>query len=355
MHDVNINLSKLTVKHDIFGEGTIISLNDSYISIRFSAGEKKFIFPDGFISFLSTDNPELNDMIRVSLYEKEALIKRKEQERKEKELEYQKNQVYRSKDNKRSKVLNKKKNTRENIAFKCNYCNGGASDISVGFKGVCSDDLIDYNIRIAKHVWCCDKDSFCLRYYNGEISRDELDKVMIDNGWVCYESQMLKNWIAYAGIFQSGDRRGQAMKLSQAVAHNLCVLTTRKPNAKEESRFIFAVFLIDETYEGDLKQEGYVTTSSQYKIELTPKEAEKFLFWDYHSNTNKPDVAAWNSGLHRYLNDTEAAQMLRDICKLKKGTKDEDLAKRFYLRFCSLNEIDPDFLPDPSGATNSHI
>lgn len=184
--------------------------------------------------------------------------------------------------------------------------------------------MIDYNIRIAKHVWCSADESDCLRYYNGEISRQELDEFMNNNEGVCYVSQMLNHWTAFAGIVQSGERKGQPMKLSQVQANSLCVLTTRKPYTEEKERFIFAVFLIDETYEGDSAEAGYVTTNSEYRIDLTPIEAEKLLFWNFHSNSNQPDVAAWNSGLHRYLDDTRATQILRDIWRLKKETSDED-------------------------------
>lgn len=85
MHDVNMNLSKLTVKRNIFGEGTVISLNDSYITIQFDIEDKKFVFPDSFINFLRTDSQELNNLIRDSLLEKESIKKRKELERKEKD------------------------------------------------------------------------------------------------------------------------------------------------------------------------------------------------------------------------------------------------------------------------------
>ena len=72
--------------------------------------------------------------------------------------------------------------------------------------------------------------------------------------------------------------------------NSLCVLTTRNPGSCESDRYIFGVFLVDETYEGDGKDEGYVTTNSKYKIKLSPKEAESMLFWNYHSNSNNPKV-----------------------------------------------------------------
>lgn len=51
---VNIDLSKIVVGakviHAKFGEGTIVNIdkNKKYMTIQFDAGEKKFVYPDGF-------------------------------------------------------------------------------------------------------------------------------------------------------------------------------------------------------------------------------------------------------------------------------------------------------------------
>ena len=60
---------------------------------------------------------------------------------------------------------------KSNIAFKCNYCDGGSSNKSIGFKLPCSDEIIKYNINEAKHVWCGQAESACYKYLNGEITR----------------------------------------------------------------------------------------------------------------------------------------------------------------------------------------
>ena len=82
----------------------------------------------------------------------------------------------------------------------------------------------------------------------------------------------------------------------------------------------------------------------------TPKEANKLLFWNYHVNDNKPESISWKSGLHRYFEDEQAAQILRDIALAKKGTKDGELANRFYNHFCLINKINIEKLPAPNGA-----
>lgn len=190
----------------------------------------------------------------------------------------------------------------------------------------------------------------CRNYYIRGITRDELDFMCENDGFVCYESQMLRNWKALAGVVQNGDNKGKPMKLNQVQTNSLCVLTTRDPQSTEKERYIFAVFLVDETYEGNGQEEGYVSTQSEYKIKLAPEEARCFLFWNYHSNNNQPKIAMWGSGLHRYLQDEQAAQILRDIAKIKEGTPDEDLAQNFFQYFCQTNGVDIASITEPSGA-----
>ena len=153
-----------------------------------------------------------------------------------------------------------------------------------------------------------------------------------------------------AGVVQTGANKGQPMKLHQVQTNSLCVLTTRKPQMKEADRFIFGVFLVDETYEGDHKDEGYVTTNSKYKIELTPYEAMHRKFWNYYANGNQSERAVWSSGLHRYFEDDVAVQILRDIAKIKQDTQDEQLAQEFLEYFCRVNGVELDAVAEPNGA-----
>ena len=67
--------------------------------------------------------------------------------------------------------------------------------------------------------------------------------------------------------------------------------------------------------------EGFVSTKSKFKIKLTSDQAHQMPFWRYHANEKQPDVAVWSSGLHRYITDEQAAQVLRDIVEINKGTE----------------------------------
>ncbi len=341
-----MDLINMKVSHKIFGDGIIIAKKNSYITVKFCNDEKKFIYPNAFDGYLTTEDTDINNKIKGEIEAIKRLEDEKKQETSRKEKENLK--IVSPKDEKIERKI--KVYPRENIAFKCNYCDGGKSNKEMGFNGVCSDEIIKNNIEIEQRTWCSSEECDCLSYLKGEISRFELDSIHNDGRYVCYESQMLREWKAMAGIVQKGDRAGQPMRLNKVQNNSLCVLTTRLPNSSERDRFIFGVFLVDENYEGDNFEEGYVSTKSKYKIKLSPKEAEKMLFWAYHANENQPEVARWSSGLHRYFEDEQAIQILRDLALLKKGTEDEELAEEFLLYFSKINNIDINSVSEKNGA-----
>jgi hypothetical protein len=59
--------------------------------------------------------------------------------------------------------------------------------------------------------------------------------------------------------------------------------------------------------------------------------------------------------LHRYFEDEQAAQILRDIAKIKVGTTDEQLAADFYEHFCKINGVDASAIGEPSGALRLRV
>mgnify|MGYP006912199312 CR=1 FL=1 len=113
--------------------------------------------------------------------------------------------------------------------------------------------------------------------------------------------------------------------------------------------------MVDETFEGDKRDEGYVTTESEFRIELSRTEAQQMKFWRYHANENDASKPAWGSLLHRYFNDEQAAIILRDIAAIKQGTKSADLAQRFYQHFCKVKEVEINSLSMPNGALTRQL
>lgn len=346
-----MDLKNKIVIHKAFGEGRIISFSDDYISIEFSIGKKRFLFPDVFKRFIKfkKDNDSKELVVKINELIAQEQLAKQEEKRKQAILDQVKaaNVEIRN----RKKRARKSKNyNRANIAFKCNFCDGGQSNEQIGYNGVCSDEAIKNNIEVGRRIWCSSEDSACLKYHNGLITRNELDAMCENGGFVCYESQMLRDWRAFAGIVQTGQNKGKPMKLNRIQLNSLCVLTTRDSESKEEDRYIFGAFLVDDTYEGDNRDEGYVSTNSKYKIKLSPEESHSMLFWNYHANNSQSKRAVWSSGLHRYFEDEQAVQILQDIVKIKRGTKDEGLAEEFYEHFCQINGINKETIGPLNGA-----
>lgn len=348
------------VKHKVFGKGQIVKFVDNYLTVLFEENkiEKKFSYPEAIGSFLQLENHVLSSQIEDERKEKERI--EAEKKRAEEQQDILVKEAEKASKAKPSKSTKLKIAVRSNIAFKCNYCDGGQSTESVGYKGVCSYETVKYNIEVAKHVWCRQPENMCSKYLQGKISRKEIcnfyEKTKTEfSKSVCYESQMLEIWNAGAGVTQNGDDKGKPMSLKGVKANSLALLTTKLPNAEDEDRFIFAVFLIDESYEGDNKDEGYVSANPKYRIQLSLEEAKKLKFWDYYFNPNKPEKIIFGSGLHRYLTDIQSAQVLEKICEIKKGTPMEKLAKELFEHYCKIKGLDATNIPKPEGAKNRAI
>jgi hypothetical protein len=344
-----MNLVNQKVHHKAFGKGTVLSFNGGYLLVDFPIGQKRFIYPDAFDRFLSTEDSRVASEIRYD-------IEKAKQAKEQAKQQAFDSRMTPTKEKSANKTAERFKNSpHANIAFKCNFCDGGQSDEQVGFYGVCSDGVIYNNIAVEHRTWCTSDDCPCLHYFNDEISRAELDDLCADDGFICYESQMLRDWKALAGVVQNGENKRKPMTLSKVRRNSLCILTTRDPGCGEETRYVFAVFLVDESYEGDGQQEGYVSTQSKYKIKFAPEEAHTLLFWNYHANHNQPEIAAWNSGLHRYFDNEQAAIVLRDIFKIKAGTPDEALAREFLEYFCRINGVDTNRIGTAKGALKQRL
>lgn len=332
------------VFHKAFGPGTISSIKDGKIIVSFKEGPKTFVYPDAFNRFLTSSDQELMDEVNADLISAKAAL--------EKKL-LPSPQILSTPSTPKAQAHKKQKLVEHaSIAFKCNFCDGGKSPDCIGFNGVCSDALIEYNICKEKHIWCSSNESPCRLYLEGEISRDELDAMMRGGGGldsVCYESQMLRDWRASAGVVQTGADKGRPMRLLQVQRNSLAVLTSRDPYSRDDTRFIFAVFLVDDNYEGDHREAGYVSTASNWKIALSPHEARKVLFWNYYFCPRAPEKIVFGSGLHRYLTDVQAAQILRDIAEIRVDPNARKFARDFFEHFCKVNGIDKGDVPPPNG------
>ena len=334
------------VIHKVWGAGVVESHNHPYVKIQFANETKILLFPDAFrdaMVFASSDDQyELRNMIAEHEWGKlkEAA-------------------AWTAKTPEKPTVMQRRTSStpkaprpvdRPNIVFKCNYCDGGSNQYHIGYMGACSDKQIRYNIEVAHHSWCSDPECPCYQYLDGQIDGFQLDELCRDGGFVCYESQMLKEWTAFAGFVLKGDRKEEPKKIRNVQLNSLAVLTTRTPDMSEEDRFVFGVFLVDDADEGDNVNEGFVKSNSQYRIELSPAEAKQIKFWNYHANDTNPEKCAWSQGLYRYTNDIEAVQILRDIVAVKRVPVEKKFAEDFLTHFCNIKKINLEEIPEPNGA-----
>ena len=331
------------VKDSKLGEGKILEVlqwpasRKMGIVVEIAGGKRNYVFPDAFSTNLTTEDPVVLEQIKAwhdSQTAYYAAMTPKEPPKAEKTAHA------------------KKQTCGESIAFKCNFCDGGCSENHIGFRSVCSEEMITYNVKKAKHIWYASEDSPCRKYLDGEMTRQELDDLYAQgpDQFICYECGMLNNWKASGGIIQTGVNKGKPMRLERVQPNSLAVLTSRKPDATDHERFIFAVFLVADSYTGDEVNSAYVEANPDWKLELTPEEAMQMPFWKYYICQNAPDVIKFGSGLHRYLSDVQAAQILKDIAKIKADPAQKQHAEEMLAYFCRITGQSPEDIPAPSGA-----
>lgn len=348
-------LKNQQVIHKVFGRGIITEQNDGYITIRFSDKPRRFVAPDAFMTFLKCEDVNLQKELELECIRNKEIEEQKELEKREAQRKAAEEAKLRESAKniikKRKKQFVDHHSNENNLAFKCNFCDGGCSNVCLGYKGVCSDEQIRYNIEKKNRAWCSDeKDSFCFKYYKGLITRNELEE-QNKRKPVCYESRMLIDWKAEAGEDRNGIDGPKARRISNASKNSLAVLTAELPDMEGgKERVIFGVFITGVVDEGDDIQAGYVKAYGDYHIELTPEECKQMKFWHYHLNPNNPERIQWGTGLYRYMKDTVCARILVDILEIKKGTPEKEKAKEMLEYYCNIKGIDINNIPDANGA-----
>ena len=340
------------------GEGVIVGQDEQNIIVKFEKEETSFPFPLSFEKFLKFKDAKLQAEVEAYIVEyKELEAKRKIEEREVKlrameEAKKTEEERIAAEKRKATPTAYDRHADENNLAFKCNFCNGGCSADCLGFKGVCSDEQIKYNIEKKSRAWCSDKkDSPCYKYYTGAITREELDDLNKNGTFVCYEARMLLDWKAEAGEDRNGANGPRARRITNASKDSLAVLTTELPSMPSgKNRVIFGVFITGIVDEGDDVKAGYVKAKGDYHIELTPEEAKKMKFWHYYKNPNSPDKIQWGTGLYRYMKDTACARVLADIVDIKSDPAEKARAQKVLEHYCALKGIDIDNIPAANGA-----
>ncbi|WP_087971933.1 malate synthase [Oceanobacillus rekensis] len=170
--------------------------------------------------------------------------------------------------------------------------------------------------------------------------------------WLDEEEQqnVFTDWQVFTGRVQNGKNKGQPNRATRLRPNSAGLLTARESDQTETERRILGLYMVNETFSGNLSDDGMVPSHTEYRIELTDQEAEKMLFWNYYINKNYPHRTTWNTGEYRYFDNVWTAQILKDIIALKTDEEQIKEAKYFLKYFCQMNALDMDNIPEANGA-----
>ncbi|GIN98126.1 hypothetical protein J6TS1_39960 [Siminovitchia terrae] len=164
------------------------------------------------------------------------------------------------------------------------------------------------------------------------------------------KQSVFTDWQVSIGKVQSGKNKGQLNRVARLRPNSAGLLTARESDQPETKRRILGLYMVNETFSGNLSKDGMVPPHGEFRIELTDEEAEKMLFWNYYVNKNYPHRTTWNSGKFRYFDNVWTAQILKDIIALKTDGEQIKEAKNFLEYFCQMNALDMENIPEATGA-----
>jgi hypothetical protein len=164
------------------------------------------------------------------------------------------------------------------------------------------------------------------------------------------QQRVFIDWQASAGTVQNGVNKDQPNKVARMLPNSACLLTARGKDQPETERRILGLYMVNETFIGDLSHDGVIPSHAEFRLKLTDQEAANMLFWNYYMNKSFPQRTTWNSGKYRYFDNVWTAQILKDIIALRTDEEKIKEATSFLEYFCQMNVFDIDNIPMPNGA-----
>jgi len=163
------------------------------------------------------------------------------------------------------------------------------------------------------------------------------------------QGRVFTDWRVTTGFIKSGSKKGKIATMNRLNKNSACVFTSRLSGNSEKDRCILGLYMVNEDFIGKLCEDGIIPAHPEYRIQLTPEESRKMLFWKYYKNDKYPNKITWNAGKYRYMDNIWVAQILKDIILLKSDPDEKKSAKRFLDYYCDLNRIEAKELPNPDG------
>jgi hypothetical protein len=194
------------------------------------------------------------------------------------------------------------------IAVKCIY-NDADEGALVGFKGVCSLDLMQQYVK-CKEIHCGREQCACHTWYFRDRMQGERP------AFPCMESRLFRDWVVAVDQGRaSGD--GNSQDLIGAGSGDFAVLTTTRLGALESERTIIGLFRI-----GQITNRGgevRVVAAPTGRIRLPLEEARQLYFWAYcDTESHRPE---WHHGLFRPLDLGQVHRILADVAQTARDAK----------------------------------
>ena len=195
------------------------------------------------------------------------------------------------------------------LAFKVTYNDGGACGGLIGYRGVCSEQIIVRNVEVDRRTWCSDPNNECRQYCDsGRVGRRP--KV-----GVCYESELLsrKPFKFWTGIYRTGQRAGEPIPIDaeKLAKGDIVLLTTRAPERPEQDRIIFGCYRVGNVGIDD-ERGNYVESDGTMDLVLPDDIARQCRYWAYQRR-NRDGSTSWGAGLFRYLDRECTARFIEDL------------------------------------------
>lgn len=249
--------------HIKYGKGVIEAADSEHIWIRYGKVVRQFALNDVFAKTISGD---------ALLIEYIRDIAKKNSSASKEHIQQVAEQLKRKTD-----TVDKNESSAFNLIVNCVYCDGGKTQDCPGFNGICSDEVLAENVNATDNRWCTNKECRCGIYEENKskATRQELERLMEDGGYVCPESRLLRDWVINAGTYNN-----RAPRHIDTAEGKLCVLTTLENGSEEKDRYIFAMFII-ESISNDVNGVEQIWADSRFRCTFPEETARKLRLWDF--------------------------------------------------------------------------
>lgn len=88
------------------------------------------------------------------------------------------------------------------------------------------------------------------------------------------KQRVFTDWQVSTGKIQSGKNKGQLNRVARLRPNSAGLLTARESDQPETKRRILGLYMVNETFSGNLSEDGMVPSHAEFRIELTDQEAE---------------------------------------------------------------------------------